>query len=60
MIEILQNKIMIFHNGLEFFSKHIKVSYYGDPRYAATLASSGSDSRCGGKNLASDLIQRFF
>ena len=41
-------------------SKHIKVSYYGDPRYAATLASSGSDSRCGGKNLASDLIQRFF
>ena len=41
-------------------SKHIKVTYYGDQRYTATLTSSGSDSRCGGKNLAADLIQRFF
>lgn len=40
-------------------SKHIKVTYYGDQRYTAAMTSSGSDSRCGGKNLASDLIQRF-
>ena len=41
-------------------SKHIKVTYYGDQRYTAAMTSSGSDSRCGGKNLAADLIQRFF
>lgn len=41
-------------------SKHIKVTYYGDQRYTASMTSSGSDSRCGGKNLAADLIQRFF
>lgn len=41
-------------------SKHIKITYYGDQRYTAAMTSSGSDSRCGGKNLAADLIQRFF
>lgn len=34
---------------------HYKLTYKGDPRYMFTMASSGSDSRHGGGNLASQI-----
>ena len=34
---------------------HYKLTYKGDPRYMFTIASSGSDSRHGGGNLASQI-----
>lgn len=40
--------------------KHIKFRYYGDKRYIACLAGSGSDTNCGGMNLANELATRFF
>lgn len=38
---------------------HYRLRYYGDPRYYATMAASGSDVR-GGNNLAAELINKFF
>lgn len=40
--------------------KHIKFRYYGDKRYMACLAGTGSDTCCGGMNLANELATRFF
>jgi len=34
--------------------KHHKLTYYGDPRYVATMAKSSSDIRAG-SNLASEI-----
>ena len=38
---------------------HYRLRYYGDPRYYATMAASGSDARAG-NNLAAELINKFF
>ncbi len=39
--------------------KHYKLKYYGDDRYTASMACTGGDSGRGGRNLASNLIQKF-
>ena len=41
-------------------NRHWKVRYYGDPRYSGVIPCSGSDGFRGGRNLAADLIKRFF
>ena len=41
-------------------NRHWKVRYYGDPRYSGAIPCSGSDGFRGGRNLAADLIKRFF
>lgn len=40
--------------------KHYKLKYYGDDRYTATMACTGGDAGRGGRNLAAELIQKFF
>ena len=40
--------------------KHYKLRYYGDDRYTASMACTGSDAGRGGRNLAAELIQKFF
>lgn len=40
--------------------KHYKLKYYGDDRYTATMACTGSDAGRGGRNLAAGIIQKFF
>ncbi len=40
--------------------KHYKLKYYGDDRYSASMACTGGDGGRGGRNLAAELIQRFF
>lgn len=40
--------------------KHYKLRYYGDTRYNASMPCSGSDRESGGKNLAAELIKKFF
>ena len=40
--------------------KHYKLKYYGDDRYSASMACTGGDAGRGGRNLAAELIQKFF
>lgn len=40
--------------------KHYKLKYYGDDRYTAAMACTSSDAGRGGRNLAAEIIQRFF
>lgn len=40
--------------------KHYKLRYYGDTRYNASMPCSGSDRESGGRNLAAELIKKFF
>lgn len=40
--------------------KHFMLRYYDDPRYFVTMTASGSDAGRGGKNLAADMIKKFF
>ena len=40
--------------------KHYKLKYYGDDRYSASMACTGGDGGRGGRNLAAELIQKFF
>ncbi len=41
-------------------NRHGKVRYYGAPRYRGVIPCSGRDGFRGGRNLAADLIKRFF
>lgn len=40
--------------------KHYMLHYFDEPRYFITMTASGSDAGRGGKNLASDIIKKFF
>lgn len=53
----LKQKIMDLGFKIQGDGKHYKLTYYGDERYAFSIAKTGSDYR-EGKNIAQELIKR--
>lgn len=57
MSSTLKQKIMDLGFKIQGDGKHYKLTYYGDERYAFSIAKTGSDYR-EGKNIAQELIKR--
>lgn len=53
--DTLKRELKAFGFTISNDGGHYKLTYKGDSRYMFTMAASGSDSRHGGGNLASEI-----